>query len=226
MTKMVTKEMEDNMKKTTMRINVMTFDKKFMEDVLKEEVEKIKIEKLRPVVLSLSNDHLYKKIAIDLCSELLRDFEKQYQEQNQRMSVFASFFNERSAITGTPFYSLNINAEINGDEILTYIEVIGGSEALHFIIKDSFMYIPNAIEKDEKLKEDFKNTSKEILANMVDGVSTQAVQLLMKNELKDKENEILLALAFGVHGPSLSEFAEELLEGMKKSLEPNEDNKK
>ncbi|MGL5716367.1 MAG: hypothetical protein ACRCXX_13625 [Cetobacterium sp.] len=206
-----------------MKIKVMTVSKSFMEECVKKHSDEIKIEGIKQIILSLANERLFKKITNDLCAQALQDFEKGYYEANQRMSVFASFFNERSIKDGEPFFKLTLDSEINNDDIDSYINIEKGNEKLHFLIADSFAHIPAHMASDESFKTDINNTISEILKGFIDGSSEQAIKLLMKTELSEKEDDILLALAFGVYGPALSEIADELLPEMKEYIKNNKD---
>ncbi|MGL4452416.1 MAG: hypothetical protein ACRCTZ_14685 [Sarcina sp.] len=206
-----------------MKIKVMTISKKFMEECVKNSADEIKLEGIKQIILSLANERLFKKISNDLCAQTLQDFEKGYYENNQRMSVFASFFNERSVKNGEPFYKLTLDSEINDDNIDAYINISGGNEKLYFLIADSFAHIPAHIESQESFRVDLNNAITEIIKGFIDGSSEQAVKLLMKKELTEKEDDILMALAFGVYGPALSEIVDDLLPEMKEYIKNNKD---
>lgn len=206
-----------------MKIKVMTLNKSFMETEVMTHANEIKIDGIKQIILSLVNDELFKKIANDMCGQVLQDFERSYQEKNGRMSVFASFFNERSIVTGKPFYKLFMESEVNGDNIDCYVEVRDGNEALYFLIADSFAHIPESISADTKMLDEINVAISTILKGFVDGTSEHAVKLLMKKELTEKEDDILISLAFGVYGPALSEKIDVLLPQMKEYIEKNKD---
>lgn len=202
-------------------------DDNFLNEKIKERIEKIKLEQLRPLIATILGERFKLKLAEDIVTSVIRDYEKNKIEQTGQYSVFSSFFNIKSEKDGESYYKISLDTFKTEDSFIVTDIILTNrknpeNNGLDFLIEDSLFPIKsfiNTVEKGSELT--IPKDIVESIVNTIDAVvknlSEQASTLILKEELEGKDNEIILSLAFNVFGPSLSDFYEEFLP--KKAIE-------
>lgn len=197
-----------------MKTNVMTLDESFLDSSINKAIEeKVEVKEIRPLISIILGARFKNKIATDTVSSIIQAYEHGHSERTGKYSIFSSFFNIKDPKNGKTFYDISLYSETKEGKVETTVEInnrVEGRNGLDFLIKDSLTSILNYVnyEKMEAsgISKDVEESIIIAIEDIVISLSEQA-QSLFSKDIDD--NEILLALAFSVFGPYLSEFYEE-----------------